>query len=125
MTTAFKIYAVKDRLLDYFQQPFIATNDNQVKAALADLVNNLESGHAISQAPQHFELYRLGEVTEGGHVISTFEFLADCASLVRTGIRNRATPGDGEVPQPLARGAAPTADRIERLATDGSGHSKN
>lgn len=87
-----KIYAVRDRLIGYFLPPFIGPSDNQVKASLAEMING-EGKHAIQQAPHHFELHRLGEVTEDGHVTESREFLADCSSLIRGGIR--ATPEYG------------------------------
>lgn len=93
-----KIYAIKDRLLEYFQQPFVGQSDKQVMAALSTAINNQEQVSAISQAPHHFELYELGEVDEDtGHIKAHLSLLADCASLVRRGVRRaaEAEPGTG------------------------------
>lgn len=116
----FGIYAVRDRLLDYLQQPFIAQDSKAVQAALAELINNNETAHAIAQAPQHFELFQIGAVTEDGHVYSKHELICECSSLVRTGVRKRGAPGDGEVSQPLAQRPAPSVNGAELTTPDGS-----
>lgn len=86
-----KLYAIRDRLLDYFLQPFIGPSDNQVKSAVADNINNEESNHAISQAPNQFELWRLAEIDEKtGQVGGEREYICDCTSLIRPNIRIRA-----------------------------------
>lgn len=96
-----KIYAVKDRLIDYFLQPFAGPDDKNVLAAVSQQINSGDT-HAISQAPQHFEVWRLGEVDQEGNLIARKEFIADCASLVRPGIRGAASAqrGGAEAPQP-------------------------
>lgn len=123
-----KIYAIKDRLIDYFMAPFAAPGDKEVLAALATRVNQQLDGQtndAIIQAPHHFEIWRLGEVNEGGHLSANREFIADCSSLIRGGIRraeartadrdglegpknegSRQPGGDGG--DPATRGAAPS-----------------
>lgn len=121
----FGIYAVRDRLLDYFQQPFIAMDKNAVKAALAELINNNESAHAITQAPQHFELFQIGAVTEDGHVYGKHELICECTALVRSGVRERGASGNGEVPQPLARGTAQAVNGVELSTPDGSRFGEN
>jgi len=83
-----RLYAIRDRLLDYFLQPFIGPSDRQVKAAVADNVNNQESQHAVSKAPHQFELWRLAFIDETtGQVEGEREYLCDLNSLVRGGIR--------------------------------------
>jgi len=108
-----KIYAVRDRLIDYMMPPFIAPGDKEALASLADLVNG-ETKHAITQAPHHFEIWRLGEVTEEGHIHPNREFLADASGLVRNGVRGN----------PQARTAAAAAeapgDEISHGRTPGS-----
>lgn len=108
MAEKFGIYAVRDRLLDYFQQPFIATDTKAVQAALAELINNNESAHAIAQAPQHFELFKIGSVTEEGHVLGHHQLVCECSALIRSGVRNGTAPASGAVPQPVELGAEPT-----------------
>lgn len=85
-----KIFAVRDRLLDYYMQPFVGPNHKEVQAALARTVNNLEDTNGISQAPHHFELWELGEITEEGHITPTRILVCDCASLIRVGVRSKA-----------------------------------
>lgn len=97
------IYAIRDRLIDYFQAPFIATGEKQVLASLMTLINDKENTHAIAQAPQHFELWSIGKVTEEGHLVPSRGLVCDCASLVRADIRNRGASGNGAVPQLVER----------------------
>lgn len=94
------IYAIRDRMLDYFQTPFVASSDKQVLASLTTVINSNEATNAIAQAPHHFELYRLGAVTEEGSIRQDREFIADCSSLVRSSVRNGTAPGGPEVPRP-------------------------
>lgn len=91
-----KIYALRDRLLDYFKTPFCAENDNDVKAGISSVVSFGQSQDDVSQAPHHFELWQLGEVLQGGEIVPKLDFIADVSSLVRRGIRQngRATPGN-------------------------------
>ena len=117
----FGIYAVRDRLLDYFQQPFIATDTKAVQAALAELVNNQESAHAIAQAPQHFELFKIGAVTEDGHVYGTHELICECSALIRARLRNEPAPADSAVPQPVEGRATPSPNGLGHPYRDSTG----
>lgn len=96
-----KIYALRDRLLNYYLPPFVAPDDNQVKASLANLVNSRDNT-GVSQAPQHFELWRLGEVTPEGHVLGGKELLCDCHALIRAtpGAAEPGHKGNGKTPLP-------------------------
>lgn len=87
-----RIYAIRDRLIDYFMQPFVGPDDKNVLASVARLVNQGEITSDITQAPHHFEVWQLGEVQEDGTVVAHKELLADCASLVRD-VRNRTDAG--------------------------------
>lgn len=82
-----KIYAVRDRMIDYFLQPFAAPDDKNVLAAIARQVNHQESTDAIAQTPHHFEIWRLGQVEEDGTLTPGKEFIADASSLIRGGVR--------------------------------------
>lgn len=87
------IYAVRDRLLDYFKPPFVAPSDKQVLAGFAQVVNNGSRDSDIEQAPHHFEIWRVATVTEEGRVVESREFLADCSSLIRPGVREGGAAG--------------------------------
>lgn len=90
-----KIYAVRDRLIDYFMQPFVGQSDKQVLSALSETINR-DHTHAIQAAPHHFEVWELGEVDEDtGEIRPKRQLLADCASLVRASVRTDpgAEPG--------------------------------
>lgn len=82
-----KIYAIRDRLIDYFQQPFVGPNDNAVKASLSNHISNPEATDAIAQAPHHFEIWELGEVHEDGHIEPSQKLVCDCSSLIRPSVR--------------------------------------
>jgi len=95
-----KLYAVRDRLIDYFMTPFVAPSDKQVLASLAELING-ENAHAITQAPHHFEIWRIANLSEDGRIEEAREFLADAASLIRPGVRaNAQTRGAEANPEP-------------------------
>lgn len=78
-----KIYAVRDRMIDYFLTPFAAPNDQEVMASLSNEINRPDNINAIAQAPHHFELYLLGEIDENGTIFPKKELICDCSSLVR------------------------------------------
>lgn len=107
-----KIYAIRDRLIDYYMAPFTAPDDNEAKAGVAFTINNEETRSAINQAPHHFELWRLGEIHKEGHLKPAREFLADCSSLVRTGVRSgrTGTAGGGTNGGRQAEAGGPGAD---------------
>lgn len=124
-----KIYAIRDRLIDYFMQPFFGPSDKQVLAAIAQTVNDQEGKSAINQTPQHFEVWRLGEIDEQtGQVEGDREYLADAASLIRDRVRADAEirPGHGTLdgtegqsprPAPPAGETANTGQRASQSAT--------
>lgn len=82
-----KIYAIRDRLIDYFMQPFVGPDDKNVCAAVARTINQGEVTSDIAQAPHHFEVWSLAQVTEDGHIVEDRYLVQDCAALVRGGIR--------------------------------------
>lgn len=83
-----KIFAIRDRLVDYYMTPFCAESTKQVLASLAGTINNPENLNAIAQTPQHFEVWQLGEVNEDtGDLQAKREYIADCSSLVRASVR--------------------------------------
>jgi len=94
-----KIYAIRDRLIDYFMQPFLGPDDKNVLASVARLVNQGEITSDIAQAPHHFEVWALGEVQEDGTLISHRELLSDCSSLIRTDLRG-LPPGRSRIEAP-------------------------
>jgi hypothetical protein len=115
------IYAIRDRLVDYFQAPFVASGDKQVMASLVKVVNDKEQTHAIAQAPHHFELWKIGKVTEDGYILPGRELLCDCASLVPADLRDRGASANGAVPRPVAGGAIQTRTPDREDAGDGTG----
>lgn len=100
--TILKLYAVRDRLIDYFRQPFVGPGDKEVMTALATQINRPEGHNDINQTPHHFELWELAEIDEEGNTRATKQLVCDCASLVRPGIRER-----GEYGYPEGPGASP------------------
>lgn len=96
------IYAIRDRMIDYFMQPFPGPDDKNVLAAVATRVNQGEPTDAICQAPHHFEVWKLAEIHNDGHITPARELIADCASLVRASVRQ---DGTGPAHQGAHRGA--------------------
>lgn len=96
------LYAIRDRLLNYFLNPFVGPSDKQVLAAIAQTING-DDRHAIQQAPQHFEVWRLAKIEEEtGKVTPAYELLADCTSLIRGGLRrdtDNTNGGRDQIPQ--------------------------
>lgn len=106
----YQIYALRDRLIDYYLRPFTAPDDKEVLASLATTINSGEGTSAIQNAPHHFEIWRLGSITEEGDCRPGKELIADCSSLVRDGVRK--TTHDGAAALRGAQGGErPTAGR--------------
>lgn len=92
------IYAIRDRLIDYFMQPFIGPDDKMVLAAIAVSVNTPDSKEPIHHAPHHFEIWRLGKIDqETGEVIRDRELLGDASSLVRGSDGEGTATGGSEI----------------------------
>lgn len=113
-----KIYAIRDRLLNYFMQPFAGPEDKAVLAAIARTINTGDPTSDIVQAPHHFEVWRLAKVTEDGHIEEDRELIADAASLIRPGVRtNRITEG-GETTATVGQRSGPMGGPEARTHTD-------
>lgn len=100
------IYAVRDRLIDWFMRPFPANSDKEVLGAIAQQVNS-EELNGIAQAPHHYEVWKLCEVTDNGHVKEARVLIADCSSLIRSDLRKRHHTGDNQVPEAAGREPGP------------------
>lgn len=88
------ICAIRDRMLDYFQPPVCVNRVQDLMAAIAKGINDQgETRHEIGQAPDHYELWQIGEVDDQGYVHAKREFIANCASFVRNGLRARREQG--------------------------------
>ncbi|WNK13087.1 MAG: nonstructural protein [Microvirus sp.] len=91
------IYAIRDRQIDYFLTPFAAMSDQGVMAAVSTTVNNQASTDAITQAPHHFEIWKLGTVDEQGSIKEEKSLVINCARLIRSRVReddDRDTQGN-------------------------------
>lgn len=101
-----KIYALKDRFLNYYLAPFIGESQQQVIAAVAMLITTGGEQHAISQAPHHFEIWELADFDEqtGELNTSTRNLVIDCSSIVRGSLRNTGEQGSRETGGPAAQG---------------------
>ncbi|WNK13645.1 MAG: nonstructural protein [Microvirus sp.] len=125
-----KIYAVRDRLIDYFMTPFVAHEDKQVLATVADTINQ-EGMSGIQQAPHHYEIWRLGGVSEEGNVYIDKEFLADCGTLVRPRRESAGARADAVTQALQQRKTAPAGTRspaaaqADVLAQAGNGKPKS
>lgn len=116
-----RIYCLRDRLIDYYMQPFAAPNHKAVLAAIAQTVNRQDGPlNDIQQAPHHFEIWQLGLVTEDGHLTPEREFIADVSSLVRSGVRKGEHPQDPEAPKSANSGSEAARDGSSGASANGS-----
>lgn len=99
------IYAIRDRLLDYFQTPFVAPGDNEVKASVSQAIMG-ENQSAIAQTPHHFEVWKIAEVDDEGYINPIRELVCDVSALIRT---ERQPPGP--TGHPLTRPPGQSTDR--------------
>lgn len=123
------LYAIRDRLIGYFMRPFPAETNFGVLAAISKAINDEDNNDALAKTPHHFEIWKLGEFNEEtGKLTSQPEFLADCTSLVREGIRpGRAGRGQeaqspaGEAQRGIQGAASPTGaiDRPVQIEAPG------
>lgn len=111
------IYAIRDRLIDYFMRPFAAQDDKEVLASIAHAINQGDNS-AISQTPHHFEIWRLGSVTEEGDLRAGKELIADCSSLIRNGIRRTGVSGASEPEKAPDRRTGPSGGDRGEAATN-------
>lgn len=90
-----KIYAIRDRLIDYFMVPFAAQDDKSVLAAISRTINKGTNNDDISAHPQHFEVWLLGEVDQDGNITPRKEILSPCSLLVRGDLRKIGATAQG------------------------------
>lgn len=96
-----KLYAIRDRLLEYFQRPFIGDTDATVLAAVATAINT-EANVDFAKTPTHFEVWVLAEIQEEtGQVKATPKFISNCSDL-RRGIRETGIHRASESQDPAA-----------------------
>lgn len=83
-------------MLNYFRQPFLAPNDNEVQAAIS--VQMIKGEQLDWQnAPNHFELYSLGGVDqEEGTIEVDKQLICTLDSLIRPDLRTNPGRGSGE-----------------------------
>jgi len=87
-----KIFAIRDRLLNYFQRPVMADHAPDVVAAVATAINGGDKND-FCQKPEDFEIWQVGEFDqESGAIIPKLTIVTNCLSLVRTGVREGGAP---------------------------------
>lgn len=106
-----RIFAIRDQLIDYFLQPFVADNEKAVMATLSQHIHNKDSRDALAQAPHHFELWQLAIVQEDGHITAEKTLICGCSSLIRRDIRG------GEETRPAAGTLERPEDRMHNALT--------
>lgn len=114
------IYAIRDRLLDYYMQPFAGPEDKAVLAAIARTINSTENMSDVAQAPHHFEVWKLGHVTVDGHIVPERELIADCAGLIRPDIRKSGKPQGNPAESDAGGSHSPTGTTSGRTGTNGA-----
>jgi len=74
-------------MLNYFQRPVMADQAPDVVAAVATAINNGENND-FCKKPEDFEVWQIGEFDqESGLLVPKLTIITNCASLVRTGVR--------------------------------------
>lgn len=62
-----QIFAIRDRQLNAYMQPFFAPTAGAATRSFRDIVN--EQGHALNKHPEDYELWHLGEYDDNnGHI---------------------------------------------------------
>jgi len=108
------LYSIRDRLVNYYMVPFPAPSHHQVKAAIAQQINNGDT-NAISQAPHQFEIWQLATLDEEtGRITECREYICDVSSLIRGGVRDQPAAGTG-----IPENARPEAPGSLRHAVGG------
>lgn len=107
-----KIFAIRDRMLDYFQPPVCVHRVEDLMAAIAKGINGEgEARNELAQAPDHYELWKIGEVDDQGHIRAERKLVANCSQLIRGGVWKRQ-PGaaglDAEAPGGRAQMRSPS-----------------
>jgi len=121
-----KLYAIRDRMLDYFQNPVAVTRQEDFLAAVARNVNG--ETNELAQAPDHYEVWEIAEIDDQGRITPKREFIANCSRFIRSGVWNRRKPGSdgiqgepGQVPNGPGRiGGGPGAVALAPEGTKGS-----
>lgn len=82
-----KIFAIRDRLLNYFQRPVMADQAPDVVAAVAAAINNGDQND-FCKKPEDFEIWQVGEFDqESGAIIPKLTIVTNCLSLIRGRVR--------------------------------------
>jgi len=117
-----KLYAIRDRMLDYYQRPIALDNPQDLLATLARRLNNPEAPQSdeISQAPDHFEVWQIATVDDQGHIGAERQFITNCSNLIRGGVR-KIQPAGGSRPPGEAAGRAIHARGAPGTANSGNG----
>jgi len=132
-----KIFAIRDRLLDYYQAPMAQMRSSDLVAAIANQLNNPETAYEINQAPEQFEVWQLGYVTDDGHLVPDRVLVCNCAQLIRASVWHKRTGSPAAAPEPTPNhggahsgtgangGPGPSPVQGEPQATPGAGQARS
>lgn len=74
------LYSMKDTKMGKFAMPFVAPNDEIAKRTLASTIK--QGGSTISEFPEDFQLFRLGNYDEDtGDLTTDNEFIANATEF--------------------------------------------
>lgn len=77
------LYSMKDTKMGKFSMPFVAPNDEIAKRTLASTIK--QGGTTISEFPEDFQLFRLGNYDEDtGDLTTDNEFIANATEFAVT-----------------------------------------
>ena len=86
-----KLFAIRDRMLDYFQAPVAVTREQDFFQAVSRNVNG--EGNELAQAPDHYEIWQVAEIDDQGHITAKREFIGNCSRYIRNGVWQRRAEG--------------------------------
>jgi len=93
------LYAIRDRMLDYYQRPVFSDRKSDFVAAVANAINT-GGTNDFCQTPEHFEIWELGSFNvETGQLEGKQTIITNCASLVRNGVRHERTSPPAATPR--------------------------
>jgi len=61
MAQRYKVFAIRDRALDCFGQPFFAPSVGAALRSFSDEINRQDPNNALARHPEDYDLFTLGE----------------------------------------------------------------
>lgn len=82
------IYAIKDRAINGFNEPFVQPSEQHMLRLMRDEVNSDPSKSSIAKHPDDYDIYQLGEYDQESGNITAYQapaMIARCKDLLNPG----------------------------------------